>query len=367
MAAASHPTGGHIHWRPLASLLDEKSLPAKDTCLPGFDSEFSGLEDFIIKITHRIWEQKNVGRCADYYSDPCPVHTLGGYSDSVDEVTQNTLAMISAFPDRSLIGDNVVWSDEGDGVFYSSHRIISTMTHLGSCEFGPATGRSAWVMTVADCVCRANRVEYEWLMRDNSFLALQLGLDPLELAHQWALRQPPDKFTSWWQEEFGRVSQTAPSQRFSWPAADEDLVQAGRSCANAWLDTLFNRKEFGAVETFYRPNARVIWPGGRHPIGLRGITGTLMQWLSQFVQTRATCDHVAVTAFDKDTFEVALRWTLAGRYAGKEPALQSCRNLPTLVLASTHLRVQAGKIIEEWTVFDEVSLYANLIRAQVSK
>jgi len=153
-------TGKHIHWQPLADLLDSSPNTHGQSRLAGFDAEFSGIVDFIIKITHRIWEQKNTGFCYDYYSDPCPVHTLGGYSESVEDVVQNTLAMVAAFPDRSLIGENVVWSDEGEDHYYSSHRITSTMTHTGACEFGPATGRSAWVMTIADCICHENRVVY---------------------------------------------------------------------------------------------------------------------------------------------------------------------------------------------------------------
>lgn len=349
----------HIHWRPLADLLDQSPAADQKMSLPGFDDEFSGVVDFIIKITHRIWEQKNAGYCYDYYSDPCPVHSLGAYSESVADVVQNTLAMVAAFPDRSLIGENVVWSDDGNHRYYSSHRIISTMTHTGECEFGPATGRSAWVMTIADCICQDNRICYEWLMRDNSFLAMQLGLDVIDLAKQWAATEPHPRFDAWWQQEYQRLQQTDIRKRQSWQDAADP-----QAAAQAWVQTLLNRKELGAIEQLYHPSARVLWPGGRHPIGLRGITGTFIQWLSQFSATAASCDHVAVTPFGPDATDIAIRWSLAGAYTGTEPGLKPCRGLPCLVLASTHLRVQHGKIIEEWTVFDEVSLYANLLRSR---
>ena len=112
-----------MHWQPIDALLAPRPSAAKP--LVGFDPEFSDLVDYIIKITHRIWEQKDAGLCYRYYADHCPVHTLGGYSDSVEEVVQNTLNTIAAFPDRSLIGENVVWSEEADGSYYSSHRITS--------------------------------------------------------------------------------------------------------------------------------------------------------------------------------------------------------------------------------------------------
>ena len=354
-------SGKHVHWQPLADLLNSSADPKGGPGLPGFDSEFSGIVDFIIKITHRIWEQKNTGLCYDYYADPCPVHTLGAYSESVADVVQNTLTMVAAFPDRALIGENVVWSDEGQDRYYSSHRITSTMTHTGACEFGPATGRNAWVTTIADCVCHNNRIEYEWLMRDNSFLAKQLGLDPLKVAAQWAENRSHTAFAPWWESEYQRVSKLDVRATADWPVEPE-----ANAIAHAWVQTLLNRKEFGAIESFYHSSARVLWPGGRHPVGLRGITGTFIQWLSQFSDTSASCDHVAMTPFGPNTMDIAIRWTLAGRYSGKEQALQHCRGLPVLVLASTHLRVQDGRIIEEATVFDEISMVANLLRRQAT-
>ena len=152
----SGKTESHVHWQPIGELLERKNdgrMP-----MPGFDEEFQDIVDYIIKITHRIWEQKNAGLCYTYYSDHCPVHTLAGYSDNVEDVVQGTLDTIAAYPDRTLIGENVVWAPHGEKGYYSSHRITSVMTHSGPSEFGPATGRTGRVTTIADCVCEGNRV-----------------------------------------------------------------------------------------------------------------------------------------------------------------------------------------------------------------
>ena len=94
-----------VYWKDLPELLQPTG--EKTQTLKGFDDEFIDIVDYIIRITHRIWEQKNIGRCLDYNGDYCPVHTLGGYSDDVATVVTNTLKTIGAFPDRSLIGENV--------------------------------------------------------------------------------------------------------------------------------------------------------------------------------------------------------------------------------------------------------------------
>ena len=38
----------------------------------GFDAEFTDIVDYILRITYRIWEGKQVGLCYDYYSADCP-------------------------------------------------------------------------------------------------------------------------------------------------------------------------------------------------------------------------------------------------------------------------------------------------------
>ncbi|MEM7569769.1 MAG: ester cyclase, partial [Pseudomonadota bacterium] len=142
--------------------------------LPGFDPEFVDFPDYIIRITDRIWHQRQVELCERYYTDDCEIHTLAGDVIGAKTVTANTRAMMAAFPDRRLEPDNVIWSDDGANGFYSSHLITSLMTNLGASEFGPATRRKVRVLTIADCLCRNNKIYKEWLVRDTAGLVAQL-------------------------------------------------------------------------------------------------------------------------------------------------------------------------------------------------
>ena len=71
--------------------------------MKGFDPEFTDIVDYILRITYRIWEGKQVGLCRDYYSDDCPVYTLAGYGEGAETVTQNTLRTLGGFPDRTCM------------------------------------------------------------------------------------------------------------------------------------------------------------------------------------------------------------------------------------------------------------------------
>lgn len=346
-----------VYWKNLPELLTPKG--PKIQKLPGFDDEFIDIVDYIIRITHKIWEQKNIGYCHDYYGDICPVHTLSSYSDDISTVVNNTLQTLAAFPDRTLIGENVIWRDLGATAgYYSSHRITSIMTNTGPSEFGEVTGKTGRVTTIADCICYENKIIYEWLMRDNSFLLKQLGLDIIDTAHQMANAPASSQFLTWRAAEITRIKAKQPSQQ-QWPTpVNSELTHL----ANRWIATCFNDKNYGLINQLYHLNAKIQWPGGVEGIGIPAIRGIFIQCLAQCPNAYVTADHIAVVPFEDKGFDIAIRWCLAGTFIAKDPRLEVYSGQIYFLLAATHLRVIDGKIMNEWTVFDEVAAYANLIR-----
>ena len=153
--------------------------------MKGFDAEFSNLDHYIRVITARIWEGRRIDDIRLYYSDPCVVETPMSVSSAVEDVITGTRATLAMFPDRRLLAEDVIQSGDDEGGFLSSHRIISPMTHLGDGSFGPASGARVHARTVADCVCKDNRIIHEWLVRDQAAIALQIGSTPQALAQTW--------------------------------------------------------------------------------------------------------------------------------------------------------------------------------------
>ena len=99
--------------------------------LPAFEPVYRNIGDFIVRCTHRIWGQKDIGLCRTHYADSCVMHTLNGPSCGVETVVQGTLSALSAFADRQVVAEDVIWSEDAPGLFYSSHRITSRSTHEG--------------------------------------------------------------------------------------------------------------------------------------------------------------------------------------------------------------------------------------------
>ena len=331
------------------------------TGMAGFDPEFTDIVDYILRITLRIWEGKQVGLCRDYYSEDCPVYTLAGYSEGAEEVTQNTLRTLGAFPDRTLHADNIVWGGDAESGFHSSHLISTHMTNLGPSEFGPATGREATIQVIAHCVCKDNKVVEEWLVRDNYSLAQQLGIDPRAWAEQRAAQplDPDSTFARWLTGEHARVS-AADRESATYPASLQDEPEAfiGAALKNIW-----NARMVGDGNLLYAEDA-VMHASARGQIsGVTAINRFYMDILSCLPDARVSVDYTCSNAMRDDARYVAARWTLAGTHTGGtlwgEPT-----GAPLLILGESQYRIVDGKVAEEWLVFDELAVLTQVYRAR---
>lgn len=232
------------------------------------------------------------------------------------------------------------------------------MTNTGHSDFGLATNKTGRVTTIADCVCFENKIIKEWLVRDNSFLIAQLGINLIDAAISAAKLDQNDTFNIWYNDEFERVRNT--QHRLELNLTDENWTVD--NFVQSWAQTIFNQKQFSTLNDFYYVAAAHQWPGGKKSTGLAQISGTLIQWLAQCPDAKMTIDHTAVVGFDEDTIDIALRWSVAGTYAPHIERLTMLKGNRFFVLGCTHIRVKNQKIIKETTVFDEISLYANIIR-----
>ena len=62
-----------------------------------------------------------------------------------DAVVKASYATLEEFPDRQLLGEDVIWiGNEHDG-YLSSHRILTRATHLNDGVYGKATGKNLFI------------------------------------------------------------------------------------------------------------------------------------------------------------------------------------------------------------------------------
>lgn len=332
--------------RMLVDLLEEG--PRRQD-LPGYEPIYRDFVDYILRCTHRIWEQKDVGLCRSHYAEDCLIHTLAGPVTGVEAVVQNTISTLGATPDRRLIGEDVIWSDDGEPGLYSSHRIVSRSVHLGDDPLlGATTMVGNGVMTIADCLCRENRIVEEWLVRDNLRGVLQVGGNPQSIAQaQAAADRNGDPARHQWRADWIAATRVLPD--IAIPAGHPAAAPAAMLAA-AWRDDLF-----GAAAAALSPACEVQWPANRKGCGRGYWIGCLTQIRGMLHDARFRVEHVAARPLPDGDVAVALRWALTGSHGG-----MGIWGPPTgrelLICAISHYRLRDGMIFEDVTIFDELAV-----------
>ena len=349
MSEAAIPNVGG---RDISQILSPQGARRQD--IGAFDPEYADIVDYILRCTHRIWEQKDVGLIATHYAPDIRVHMMTGPVDGMDGVIAGTARTLSAFPDRTLTGEAVIWSDEGNQTFLSSHRITSTATNLGTSELGPATGRKIRFTTIADCLCKANWIIEEWLVRDYSGMALALGYQPRVIAKTHAAedRSKDVGKAPWRQAAMAALLDQQigvfPDAHFPDPSANPSAF------AHAVFGAILNHRRFGLVREAYCPAAHWAGPGNRRLFGWGEITGWYTALIGSFGDARLAVDHVASVESERGT-QIAVRWSMTGSHDGS--ALYGAPSgEPIYILAVTHWLIRQGRIVDEVTIFDEVAL-----------
>ena len=316
--------------------------------LPGFEAEFSSLDDYIRVITARIWEGRQTDTIHRYYGADCAVITPGGTSQGIDAVVRGTLETLQQFPDRRLLCEDIVSAGDAVRGFLSSHRIASSMTHCGDGVFGAATQRQVQVRTVADCVCVGNRIVHEWLVRDQGAIALQLGHTPQALARLWLQ---------------SRGAPTLPLWQPPAPAPWQDPVHTtagARLLADTYRALWAGRL---AVLGQHADEAIALQlPNGQAAIGVAAAEAFWFGYTAAFHGATLHIDSLCERIEPGRTPRVAMRWRLTGRHTGGG-RFGAATQQPVEILGITHAEVDhaRGRILREWVLIDEVALWMQLL------
>ena len=335
---------GHHDYNDFLKLTRSKQI------LTGFDPQYHDFVDYIMKITHQIWEEKGIGIIYDTYHNNVTMH-LGSFNLSgIQSVISGTLQTLHAFPDRRLIGQNVIWSRHGENGYLSSHRILSTATNLNDSSFGPATGKRISFRTTVDCAAENNRIYEEWLVRDNLWIVRQLGYDPHEVARRMAKQTVAAgvQVTHFGLDENMR-GQIMPEK---YVAKDHDI---GEWVLQA-MSEMYQCRLFNKVTQYYNENSVVHYICDKDLTGHLQIQGMFIHFFASFpnanfIVERVTCNE----GIERETYDVAVRWRLSGIHEGYgyfgKPSFK-----PVEILGITHFSIVERKIVEEWVTFDALDV-----------
>ena len=116
--------------------------------MKGFSNRWKDFPDYIIGITQEIWEGRGVHLLHDWYAEDLVFRLSSGIGVGRQAVIDSTLATLAEFPDRQLLGEDVIWSGNPEEGMLSSHRIFCTATHAGHghlvLRLAPNCGFARW-------------------------------------------------------------------------------------------------------------------------------------------------------------------------------------------------------------------------------
>lgn len=320
--------------------------------LDGFDDVYSDIVHYVAYCTHRIWAEKSIGLIYTHYDPAVVVITPAGTTNSVEHVMASTLSTMQAFPDRESRLVNVAWAGNAREGFYTSHLGMSQMTNLGPTPYGAATGKRVKIRHCADCRIKDNRIFYEWLVRDNGALVRQLGFNPHDIARRAAasigsVGQGP---------AIAGIPERTQGQRLPEPL-DWPRVSTEDKLRHLFHD-VWNQRLLDRLATGYTPDCVVHTAPGRELEGINGLTWWVIRMLAAFPDAVMTVEHYCDVE-ESDGLIAAVRWTLNGTHRG-DGLFGPPTGKPAVIMGISHFRFDGDRIAEEWTVFDEIAVLAQL-------
>jgi len=318
--------------------------------VPGFDPRWKDFPDYIIGITKEIWEDRQISTLHHYYADDIVVRTPSSVIIGNKGVIAATMATLAEFPDRTLLGEDVIWSGDEDVGFLSSHRLLSTATHAHDGVYGKATGKKLTYRIIADCAAKKNTIYDEWLIRDQGAIVRQLGLQPEAYARDLIER------------EGGASTCVKPLT----PDTDTKGAYNGQGnehpVGQRYADILSRimQAEMSVIPAEYDRACALEYPGGQSGHSHADADQFWMGLRASLPSARFTLHHVVGREDPMMPPRAAVRWSLHGRHDGWG-LLGIPTNADVYVLGISHAEFGPWGLRREYTLFDETSLWKQLI------
>ncbi len=317
--------------------------------MTGFEPQYVDIVDYIVRITHRIWEEKEIGYIYDTYRHNSRVTDDYGLRYGRDKIVADTVHTINAFPDVRLFADEIIWAGDDVSGFHTSHRTVITGTNTGYSKYGPPTGRRITLWCIANCVALENEIFEEYVIYNNSSMLAQLGFDLPALAREMgnsarALSPSID-------QRFGEAERTlGQGKPLRMPAPTGQFDFAAQ--LHYAYHEIWNWRNVGKVDQFYAPNIRFHGPTGRERYGRGEYKSFVLSLIAMFPDLALTVDDVYGMGNDADGHLTVTRWTAVATHQGN-----GIYGRPTgrriHLWGITQHRFVNEKIIEEWMMFNE--------------
>lgn len=318
--------------------------------MQGFDKKFKDFPNYIIGITKEIWEDRGIATLHQYYSDDIVVRSPASVVIGNQNVIGATMATLAEFPDRTLLGEDVIWSGTPEQGMLSSHRLLSTASHSRDGVYGKATGKKLTYRILADCHAINNQINDEWLIRDQGAIVRQLGWDPKAYAADLIAK------------EGGPEVCVQPLT----PATDQPGPYKGRGNDNEWgakyadIITRIMGADMAAIPVEYDRAVQVEYPGGVTGHSHGAVDAFWMGLRASFPDATFQIDHQIGRDDPMMPPRAALRWSLTGKHSGWG-AFGTPTGADIYLLGICHAEFGPWGLRREYVIYDETTIWKQIL------
>ncbi len=323
--------------------------------MKGFDPKFTDFPDYIIGITKEIWEDRGIATLHHYYAPDIIVRSPSSIVQGNQGVIAATMATLAEFPDRTLLGEDVIWSGTPETGMLSSHRLHSTATHANSGVYGAATGKQLRYRIIADCHARDNQIDDEWLIRDQGAIVRQLGWTPREFARDLIQREggPDHCVHPFSPKDDLQGPYTGTGNDNEWGARYADILNQ------------IMKADFSVIPNAYDRAANLAYAGGIEALSHEGADQFWMGLRASFPNARFAIHHQIGRADPMMPPRAALRWSLTGLHDGWG-SFGAPTGAHVHIMGASHAEFGAvisgqPKLRREWALFDETAVWKQIL------
>ncbi len=325
----------------------------------GFEETYVDIVDYIVRITHRIWEEKDIGYIYDTYRHNSRVYDDFGLQYGNEKIVADTAHTINAFPDIRLFADEIIWAGNEDVGFHTSHRAVITGHNTGYSKFGAPTGAKVFLWCIANCVSLENEIFAEWVCYDTAALVQQLGFDLREVARKLGNELAPAAGED---PRFGEAERLPGQDRPAYmtppdAAAGFDVEEfVRRNWHNIW-----NRRSLREVRRAYDQGLLFRGSTGRAFYGRGEYQSFILSLMALFPDLVVQIDDIYWMGNDAVGYLASLRWSLVGTHRG-----QGIYGAPSgrrvNMWGITQQEIKDGRIQREWMLFNEFGVMMQIYR-----
>ena len=318
--------------------------------MKGFDKKYKDFPDYILKITKQIWEGKDVDSIGEFYTDDIPVRSPFGITYGNKPVIEATYNTLKEFPNRQLLGEDVIWNGNDDNGYHSSHRILSKGTHLGDGFYGKPTGKDIYYRVIADCACKDNQVYDEWIVRDQGAMVRQIGYTPKEFAQIMIDKEGGlEKAKKLFDKNDIKPSDYQPEK------IKKD------SAGQKYSEILSKVFEEGYDFNDYNRASSIYWPGNKLGHGREDVSKFWNSLKDIFTDIKFTIEHVGYLDESDKNPRASIRWFLEGLHSNDSEDYGKKTNSKLFIMGINHVELNQDGIIREWVLFDEVAIWKQIL------